>query len=96
MTTNNHTQATVSFTKAASRLFLSISISKQLYTAPSQPYTELVSSRLVSVPDQRPWFLVWEQDYVCACIQKRRPSQWVASRLCCEQLLKLELELRRS
>ena len=34
MTTNNHTQATVSFTKAASRLFLSISICKQLYTAP--------------------------------------------------------------
>ena len=46
-TTNNPTQATVSFTKAASRLFLRTAISKQLYAV---PYL------VVCV-----WLLLWEE-----------------------------------
>ena len=50
MTTSNHTQATVSFTKAASRLFLSISICKQLYTAPYLAVCTQLLLREESVP----------------------------------------------
>ena len=69
------------------------------WKSPSQPYTVLVNSWLVSLPDQWPWFLVLERDYVCACVQKVKkwhPSQRIAARVCCEQLVKVELELWRN
>ena len=44
---------------------------------------------LVLLPDQWLWSLVWDRDYVCACVQhyrKWRPAQWTATRQICEQL----------
>ena len=116
MTTNNHTQATVSFAKAVSRLFLSIAFVSRFMQrltwrcacgyyyekSLSQPTLGRLRCQLawlVSLPDQWPWFLALEWDYVRACVQKLkkwRPSQWVAAWVCCEQLLKVELELRRN
>ena len=51
---------------------------------------------LVSLPDQRPWSLVWERDFVCACVQnlKWRPKQRTAASECCEWLLLTRVNLK--
>ena len=58
MTTNNHTQTTVSFTKAPSRLFLSIAISEQLY---AMPYLAVCTRYYYGKSPSRLWFFFWAQ-----------------------------------
>ena len=82
------------FTKAASRLFLSIAISEQLYM---QRLTWLCARSYYYGNDRGFWF---GNETPCARAYKSwkkwRPSQRIEARVCCEQLLKVELELRRN
>ena len=51
---------------------------------------------LFSFPDQQAWYLDWERDYMCACVQiiKWHPSQRTATTKCCEWLLLTRLNLK--
>ena len=79
-----------SITKAVGRLFLSIAISSQLNPAPylqHKPWQQLahvlreetmpaVHNSQFHVCTSHVWSLVWERDYVCACIQHLKMASY--------------------
>ena len=57
-----------------------ISLGHYYEKRPCQPYAALVNRNftcaLVSLPDHWPWSLVWERDYMCACVQHLKMTSY--------------------